>query len=167
MNRRGNIVHGAASRGRKTRTYNIWVTMRQRCLNPKDLTYKYYGGRSITVCPEWDSFEQFLADMGEAPMGKTLDRRNNELSYSKRNCRWVTPREQAQNTRKTRNVTFRGATRCISEWARITGIPRDTITLRIDRGWSVARALGYNNSVRNLTKLALSHYLITSWRGYA
>jgi hypothetical protein len=71
--------------------------MRNRCNNPNYEFYKNYGGKGITVCPQWDSFEMFLADMGEQPTGLILDRRNNDLGYSKENCRWVTPAVSSQN----------------------------------------------------------------------
>ena len=81
-------------------TYSSWLNMKSRCCNPKNPHFHNYGGRGITVCQKWlDSFENFLADMGERPRGKTLDRINNELGYHKDNCKWSTPKEQSLNTR--------------------------------------------------------------------
>jgi hypothetical protein len=84
------------------RTYNSWKAMRQRCLNPSHTHYIYYGRRGIAIDPMWDSFENFLADMGLRPEGTTLDRRNPNGNYTKDNCRWATPTEQGQNKRRTK-----------------------------------------------------------------
>lgn len=85
----------------KTRTYHIWQGMHARCTNPNAQGWKNYGGRGITVCPEWKVFENFLRDMGECPPGKSIDRYpNNDGNYAPGNCRWATNKEQAENKRK-------------------------------------------------------------------
>jgi hypothetical protein len=73
-----------------------------RCRQLNHHSAKNYIGRGITVCERWQSFENFLADMGEKPIGKTLDRENNDLGYFKENCRWATPFEQTVNRRSTK-----------------------------------------------------------------
>jgi hypothetical protein len=97
-NTKPRYVHGQAKR--RTRTYGTWVSMRVRCSNPNSRNYKWYGARGVTVCERWSSFENFLADMGERPEGRTLDRINNDLGYEPGNCRWATPKEQIANQRK-------------------------------------------------------------------
>jgi hypothetical protein len=74
--------------------------MHRRCYNPNHESYSYYGGRGITVCDRWHIFENFLADMGERPEGKTLDRLDNDGNYTMINCRWADKYEQARNKRK-------------------------------------------------------------------
>lgn len=82
--------------------YRVWQTMVQRCTKPKALGFANYGGRGITVCERWMTFENFLADMGERPKGMTLERRDNDGNYEPGNVRWATMKEQAHNTRTTR-----------------------------------------------------------------
>ena len=95
-----NTRHGHNLRSVRTRTYSSWANMKARCLNPNATGYHYYGGRGITVCDRWLDFENFLEDMGDRPPGRTLDRVDNDLGYSKANCKWSTPSEQNCNQRK-------------------------------------------------------------------
>lgn len=98
------MIHGHAKRADRpaSKTYSVWARMLQRCTNPKADKYAHYGGRGIVVCRRWRRFEAFLADMGEAPLGRTLERRNNAKGYSKRNCYWATREQQARNKRTTK-----------------------------------------------------------------
>lgn len=80
-----------------SRTYVSWQHMKTRCSDPKHPSFHRYGGRGISVCERWLSFENFLADMGERPAGRTLDRVDNDRGYEPGNCRWATPKEQVNN----------------------------------------------------------------------
>lgn len=91
-----NRTHGLSG----SSTFFRWQAMKNRCLNPRDKDWKHYGGRGITVCERWLSFEPFLADMGEAPPGMTIDRRDNDKGYEPGNCRWATMTVQANNRRR-------------------------------------------------------------------
>lgn len=111
---------------RNCREYKIWEGMKYRCLNPKAVNFRNYGGRGITVCTKWLTFEGFFEDMGSAD-GRCLDRIDNDKGYSKENCRWVTPGENSRNRRD--NVLADGKT--MSEWSRETGLSEQLIHYRI------------------------------------
>lgn len=104
LNRETHTKHGSAHRGQWTRAYRAWRGMRVRCLNPKCVWYHRYGGRGITICDRWLSFEYFLADMGECPDGLTLDRINNDGNYEPSNCRWATWTQQRANRSDSRRA---------------------------------------------------------------
>ena len=81
-----------------SREYITWRSMKSRCNNPEHEYYKYYGGKGIKVCPEWqNNFNTFYKDMGNIPNGKELDRIKNDKDYSKKNCHWIT---HTENVRK-------------------------------------------------------------------
>ena len=92
--------HGHCSGNKYDRTYTSWRSMLARCINPNSDSWKYYGARGITICRRWqDSFENFLKDMGERPVGMTLDRKNSDGNYTAKNCQWATPYQQIHNRR--------------------------------------------------------------------
>lgn len=81
-----------------SKTYLSWKAMKHRCNNPNAINYKYYGDRGIKVCKRWiNSFENFYADMGKRPKGKTIDRINNDGNYTPSNCKWSTQKQQVYN----------------------------------------------------------------------
>ena len=82
-----------------TSTYHTWESIHQRCKNPKNPGYKWYGGRGIKVCKRWHKFENFYEDMGDKPEGLTLERINNDGDYEPGNCEWATWKEQRKNQR--------------------------------------------------------------------
>ena len=93
-----NSTHGHSNR---SSTYVSWQSMIARCERPNFARYERYGGRGIKVCKKWrNSFAAFLADMGPRPAGTSIDRKNTDGNYHKRNCRWSTPKQQANNRSK-------------------------------------------------------------------
>lgn len=137
--RQSTLRHGYTRVGKVKAEWQAWNHMKQRCYNPKDKHYHDYGARGITVCEEWrNSFDTFLADMGDKPSPKhSLDRIDYNLHYCKENCRWATPMEQSQNRRTVVNITYQGETKCMAEWSRHFGINRRTIAQRYKKGWSL------------------------------
>lgn len=131
--------HGHSAGGTGSPTYQSWVAMVARCTSPTSGGYSYYGGRGVTVCDRWlESFENFLEDMGERPDGKTLDRIDDALVYSKATCRWATRKEQQRNRRNTLFVEIDGETITMKEAAEKFGIHYGTAMSRRRRGLSPA-----------------------------
>ena len=126
---------------------STYRNMMSRCNNPKATGYSFYGGRGITVCLEWSSFEGFLNDMGPRPLGTSLDRIDYNRGYSKENCRWAKWEEQANNRSDNVLLSFNGVTQTISQWAREVGLKINTLQYRLYRGWSLEDALNPDGRV--------------------
>jgi hypothetical protein len=140
--KRGRVPsHGHSFRGAKTLTYKKWCGMHRRCRghNPKDI--ECYVEKGIGVCERWTSFSNFLADMGECPIGLTLDRVDNSKGYEPSNCRWASTKVQACNRSMARILTFNGQSLNLTEWARRIGIGQPTLSYRLKSGWTVEKAL--------------------------
>ena len=124
--------------------HGVWSGMIERCVPTSKDQERYYD-RGIGVCAEWLGrlgFLRFYEDMGSRPSSHhQIDRKNNDLGYSKENCRWATVREQAQNRRSNVHVEFRGERKPIAEWARQMGVSRQALRYRLRQGWSVEQAL--------------------------
>lgn len=144
------MKHGHAPRSGTSPTYRSWSNMMTRCYNPNAEKYESYGGVGVTVQKSWHKFENFLKDMGERPVGMTIDRKEPLLGYSKKNCRWATIGQQARNKRNTIRVEYKGETKTLMEWSEILGKEYDTLHDRIfKKGWSVQKA--FEKSVGTLT----------------
>jgi hypothetical protein len=128
----------------KHELYHVWKAMKQRCYNPKNKGYKNYGARGVTVDPVWkDDFPAFVRDMGNRPVGGTLERVDNDGPYSKDNCIWASRAQQAKNTRAVKRITVGGVTLCHSDWARSLGVSVGALSRRIKR-------MGEENAIREL-----------------
>lgn len=142
-----NYKHGFAKRSErnkanpKWRTHVSWLSMKQRCDNQNWKQYADYGGRGISYDPAWSEFSVFMADMGEAPEGMTLDRIDNSKGYSKANCRWATRKEQSRNRRMNRYLELNGERMIVAEWAEKLGVKSRLLRVRLNRGWSVEKTL--------------------------
>ena len=124
------------------RLYSTWKSMKTRCNNPNTESYKYYGGRGISVCEEWNSFDKFVSDMSPTfKEGLTLERVDNNLGYSVENCEWVTRLVQANNQRSNLSLEYEGEYITEAELARRTGVSRTTIQARRNRGATVEQMI--------------------------
>jgi hypothetical protein len=136
------------NRGPRSPEFGVWRDMIQRCHNFRNRSWKRYGGRGIVVCTRWrgpGGFANFFADMGPRPSRRrryTIERRNNNLGYTKSNCKWAVYHEQARNKCNNLFLTFRGRTMCLTDWANEVGLNISTLYYRVARlGWTISRAL--------------------------
>lgn len=134
INKEVNTRHGDSN----SKLHKTWVNMRYRCYNPNCKSYGNYGGRGITICEEWETYENFrdwsLANGFAEHL--SIDRIDVDGNYEPSNCRWVSDKTQQNNKRTNRNLSYNGETHTLSEWAEITGIHWTTLKARIDLGWS-------------------------------
>lgn len=133
--------HSGRSNADTTPTYKTWSSMKRRCKDKNHCNHASYYDKGIKVCERWEDFTNFLEDMGERPEGKTLDRIDGDKGYYKENCKWSTPKEQANNMNRNHFLEFNGEKLTISQWADKIGVKYVTLNTRIHRGWSVERAL--------------------------
>jgi len=132
-----NKTHGES----KTRLFKIWNGMINRCSNKNNNSYKRYGGRGICVCEDWHkyiNFRDWALNHGYTDM-LTIDRIDVNGNYCPENCRWVSIKEQANNKRTSRYLTYNNETHTINEWCAILKIPKWTIHNRLKYGWSIEK----------------------------
>ena len=140
--------HGLSKRGDIKRHFTIYHDMLKRCHSPSR-GHPRYQGRGIQVCDRWrfgeggvNGLTLFVLDMGEPPTIKhTLERQDNEKGYSPDNCVWGTRFDQSNNRCDTRLITYKGETLSLSRWAAKTGLPRTTLSMRFNSGWSEERMI--------------------------
>lgn len=122
-----------------TYIYRVWQNMNGRC---RDKANDTYGGRGVSVCERWASFENFLADMGQPPTHKhEIDRKDPNGNYEPSNCRWATNKEQNNNKRNNHAITFNGETLNLQQWADKLGISSSLLCTRLKRGMPLDKAL--------------------------
>lgn len=128
-------THGESN---KSKEWDAWSSMVQRCTNPNNKRYYSHGGRGITICDRWiKSFENFLSDMGRAPSkGHSLERKDNDGNYEPSNCKWATKIEQANNKRTNIRIHFNGRTQTLKQWCDELSLPYLRVKARIHRGYS-------------------------------
>lgn len=136
----GRLIHGKWG----SAEYRTWKGIVQRCTNPINPAYVWYGGRGIRVCKKWRSFAGFYADMGDRPSPKhSIDRINVNGHYAPSNCRWATASVQSHNRRNTITVRYRGKKMKLSDAMALAkcGVTRQTVIARISDGFTVRDAL--------------------------
>jgi len=141
------LTHGK-SRGK---TYRIFAGMKSRCLNPNEKAYPDYGGRGIKICERWlgkGGFLNFLEDMGECPLGYSIERKNVNGNYEPGNCLWIPRTNQAKNRRDTIWITLNGETKTLTDWCEIKQTPWSRIHSRISNGWPTEMLFEPKGTVR-------------------
>lgn len=140
LTKKRSTTHGFS----KTRLYSIYYKMKERTINEHDTAYQYYGGRGIKVCDEWindfKAFYEWAIDNGYKD-GLTIDRIDTNGNYEPSNCRWSTRKEQANNRRTNKNISYNGETHNLKQWSEKLGINYGTLKARINRyHWTIERA---------------------------
>lgn len=145
-----NITHGLTN----SPTYSSWKGMKERCTNENNKKYDYYGGRGVTLCERWHSFNNFLEDMGEKPEKNWhIDRIDVNGNYEPGNCRWITLAENNRNKRTNVVLEFNNESKCLAEWSRETGVSSQLFRYRLSKGWPIEEALFTPPLPRSLCKI--------------
>lgn len=126
----------------RSRIYGVWNGMKDRCCNPKSRDRKNYGGRGIRLSEEWETFENFFADMGSTyRKGFTIERIDVNGDYSKENCTWVTPMAQQANKRTNLVLRYLGQNYHLAELCRLTGLSKSKLRSRLAKGMTAEMAV--------------------------
>lgn len=137
-----NFRHGHKRKEGGSRAYLCWTNMKRRCNGSAPGNRKDYHDRGITYDPAWESFQQFLADMGEPPEGTSIDRIDNDGPYCKTNCRWANRVSQARNRRSTRWVMVKGDWLPLAKAVEKYGtVSYALVQSRLHRGWPEEEAV--------------------------
>ena len=125
-----------------TKLYTAWENMKSRCINRNDKDYKYYGGKGISVCDEWQLFDNFRswAVKNGVWRGLTIDRINNDGDYQPDNCRWVTSAVQSANSSRPIFIEFNGLRLSQRQWAKHLGLSHGAMRERL-KTWTLEDAL--------------------------
>lgn len=132
MQKVGKQTHGMS----RHPLYSVWSGMLARCYRTDNTHYQYYGGRGITVCARWHDVRLFIQDMSPRPRGASIERKDNNRGYSRRNCFWATTKTQANNKTTTVRLTYAGETKPVTAWAEELGISAETLRARKRLGWT-------------------------------
>lgn len=145
----------------KTRVRFIYNNMKERCYNKNNKAYKYYGARGIKICDEWlkdfINFYNWAINNGYKE-DLSIDRINVDGNYEPNNCKWSTFQEQISNRTNTVKIEYNNIIKPLTEWARQYKIPITTLRSRLDRGWTVERALNENVHKNFKGKHSEKHY---------
>jgi hypothetical protein len=130
--------------------FRIWKGVLDRCLRPRNRSFRLYGGRGIRVCTRWLRFDSFLADMGRRPSAcHSIERRDRNGHYEPGNCYWATPKEQARNTSRNRWIEIGGRRLTLVEWSEVSGVPATLIQCRLNKlRWDPKRAVFQPRKIR-------------------
>jgi hypothetical protein len=138
-------IHGMS----RTPVYGAWDAMVKRCTRKWHAAYLLYGGRGVSVCERWKSFENFYADMGDPPtVGHSIDRINNDGNYEPSNCRWATLLEQANNKSTNVRVSYKGKSYTLSQLAKEFNVSYSAILGRYSKGWDIETCVSYQRKGR-------------------